>query len=345
MNMRLGSISTVTPLSAPYSLQTLTSTILIEKGIERISSDRQQRTIQWEKAIALASDRWRKSEILSGERNIYLQRVIWYRMADQNNEYPIKTTAISFEIVHVLQQEGPCRLSEIASQLEIAESTVHRHLKTLHLLRYVSRSGQKYQIGLRFARLGEAARTRNEAFHQVKDRVRVLAEETGERAQFVVEDHGLGVYLYLETGNKAVQAGLGVGRQIHLHCSSAGKAILSRYSRERVDEILDRWGLPEQTEQTIADREAYYEELEQIRARGVAFNEEEHIHGINAVAVPVHDADEKVLGAFCVSAPSHRMKGELFKETIPDLLLGSANALELNLVYSDPESTDDVVVE
>jgi len=266
-------------------------------------------------------------------------------MVDRNSEYPIKTTATSFEIVHVLQQKGPCRLSEIASQLEMAESTIHRHLKTLHSLRYVSRSGQKYQIGLRLAHLGEAARTRNEAFHEVKDHVRSLAEETGERAQFVGEDHGLGVYLYLETGDKAVQAGLSVGRQIRLHCSSAGKAILSEYSRERVDEILDRWGLPKQTERTITDRETYYEELEQVRDRGVAFNREEHIHGINAVAVPVHDAGENVLGAFCVSAPSHRMKGEWFEKTIPDLLLGSANALELNLVYSDPESTDDVVVE
>lgn len=266
-------------------------------------------------------------------------------MADQSGERPIKTTATSFEIVHVLQKQGPCRLSEIASQLEMPESTVHRHLQTLHSLRYVSRCGQKYQIGLRFARLGEAARTRDEAFHQVKDRVRDLAEETGERAQFVVEDHGLGVYLYLETGDKAVQAGLGVGRQIRLHCSSAGKAILSGYSRERVDEILDRWGLPEQTERTITDREAYHEELEQVRDRGVAFNKEEHILGINAVAVPVRGADENILGAFCVSAPSHRMKGELFEGTIPDLLLGSANALELNLAYSNSDSTDNVVVE
>lgn len=266
-------------------------------------------------------------------------------MTDRPDERPIRTTATSFEIIHVLQEEGPCRLSEIASELGIAESTVHRHLKTLHSLRYVSRCGQKYQIGLRFARLGEAARTRDEAFRQVKDRVRTLAEETGERAQFVVEDHGLGVYLYLETGEEAVRAGFDVGRQIHLHYSSAGKAILSGYSRERVDEILDRWGLPEQTDRTITDREEYYEELERVRDRGVAFNREEHIRGLNAVAVPVDDAGGNVLGAFSVSAPSHRMKGELLEETVPDLLLGSANALELNLTYGDRDNTDSVVVE
>ncbi|WP_276306255.1 helix-turn-helix domain-containing protein [Halomarina halobia] len=105
----------------------------------------------------------------------------------------IQTTATSFEIIHVLQENGPCRLSAIASELGMPESTVHRHLNTLHSLRYVSRCGPKYQIGLRFARLGEAARTRDPAFRQAKDYVREVAEETGERAQFVVEDHGLGL--------------------------------------------------------------------------------------------------------------------------------------------------------
>lgn len=266
-------------------------------------------------------------------------------MTDRTDDPTLGTTATSFEIVHVLQEEGPCRLSDIASDLGIAESTVHRHLKTLQSLRYVSRCGQRYQIGLRFARLGEAARTRDDAFRHVKDRVRDLAEETGERAQFVVEDHGLGVYLYLETGAEAVRAGFSVGRQIHLHYSSAGKAILSQYSRERVDEILDRWGLPAQTENTITDREEYHAELEAVRKQGVAFNCEEHIRGLNAVAVPVNDADGNVLGAFSVSAPSHRMKGELFEETVPDLLLDSANALELQLTCGDRENADSVVVE
>ncbi|WP_440766290.1 IclR family transcriptional regulator domain-containing protein [Natronorubrum sp. DTA7] len=73
-----------------------------------------------------------------------------------------------------------------------------------------------------------------------KPYVQTLAEETQERAQFVVEDHGLGIYLYVETDSNAVRAGFGIGRQIHLHCSSAGKSILAQYSRDRVDTILDR---------------------------------------------------------------------------------------------------------
>jgi IclR family acetate operon transcriptional repressor len=35
-----------------------------------------------------------------------------------------------------------------------------------------------------------------------------------------------------------------------------------------------------------------------------------------------------------VSGPIHRLKGEWFEKEIPDLLLGTANELELNIRYS-----------
>ncbi|SDR03077.1 IclR family transcriptional regulator [Natronobacterium texcoconense] len=256
----------------------------------------------------------------------------------------LRGTRTSFEVLHALQELGPSRLSEIADHLEMAESTTYRHLQTLAELRYVSRDGERYQLGLRFLRLGQSARTRDPAYEMSRRQVRTLAEETEERSQFVVEDHGLGIYVHVETGSKGVSAGFGVGRQIHLHCSSAGKAILSTYSRERVDQILDRWGLPALTEQTITDRDRFYEELEGVRDRGVAFNREEHVDGLNGVAVPVERGDD-LLGALVVAGPSHRLTGERFRETIPDLLLAAANELELHATYSEPERADDHVVE
>lgn len=256
----------------------------------------------------------------------------------------IGSTKTSFEIVHALEENGPCRLSEIAAELDLTESTAHRHLNTLCDLRYVSRDGERYQIGLRFLRLGRAARTRDPAYETAKQYVRDLADETEERAQFVVEDHGIGMYLHVETGAKAVRAGFGVGRQIHLHSSSAGKSILAQYPRERVDEILDRWELPALTENTITDREALYEELERVRDRGVAFNREEHVDGINGVSVPVK-RDGSVLGALTVAGPSHRLNGDRLEDELPDRLLAAANELELNVTYPSADSSTDHVVE
>ncbi|QCS42501.1 IclR family transcriptional regulator [Natrinema versiforme] len=256
----------------------------------------------------------------------------------------IGSTKTSFAIVHELQENGPSRLSEIATELDLTESTTHRHLNTLCDLRYVSRQGERYQIGLRFARLGRAARTRDPAYETARQHVQDLAEETQERSQFVVEDYGLGIYLHVETGSKAVRAGFDVGRQIHLHGSSAGKSILAHYPRDRVDEIFDRWELPALTDNTITDREALYDELEAVRERGVGFNREEHVDGINGVAVPVV-RDGSVLGALAVAGPSHRLNGDRLESEVPNMLLTAANELELNITYSSPDSSADHIVE
>ncbi len=256
----------------------------------------------------------------------------------------IKSTKTSFEIIHALQEMGPSRLSSIAEQVQLPESTTHRHLNTLQDLRYVSRQGNLYQIGLRFARLGRTAQTRDPRYIQAESYVKDLANQTEERVQFVVEEHGLGIYLYQETGSKAVRIGSSVGRQAHLHCTAAGKMLLANYSADRVTEIIDRWGLPTYTEKTITDIDTLFEELERIKERGYAFNREEQVTGVNAVAVSVQHNDT-VIGVFSVSGPSHRLHGEWFEEQIPNLMLATANEFELDITYSGSDGSQDHLVE
>jgi len=262
---------------------------------------------------------------------------------DQTTDH-LQTVERSFDIVHLLIENGPTPLSEIADELDMAESTTHRHLNTLHGLRYISRCGQKYQLGLRFARLGTAARTRNPDYVEIKSYVYQLAKKTDERAHFIAEDHGLGVYLYQATGANAVKVGADIGRQVRLHCSAAGKVILSHYNRERVNEILDRWGLPQNTEHTITNREVLFEELETVRERGFAFNREEAVEGVHVVSVPVKP-EGNLIGTLCIAGPSHRLRGSWFEEELTDLLLSTSNELELNIEYSESNKSTDHLVE
>jgi DNA-binding IclR family transcriptional regulator len=160
-----------------------------------------------------------------------------------------------------------------------------------------------------------------------------LAETTQERAQFLVEEHGRGVYLHTATGDNAVQVNARLGKVNYLHASAAGKAIFANIDDERVDEIIDRWGLPRFTTQTITDRNELSEELGKIKDRGYSFNYEESISGLRAVGTPVMGQDGQVIGALSVSGPTNRLKGEWIESDIPDLLLGAANELELNIEF------------
>jgi DNA-binding IclR family transcriptional regulator len=65
-----------------------------------------------------------------------------------------------------------------------------------------------------------------------------------------------------------------------MHLTSAGKAILAHYPRERVEEIIDHRGLDSATPNSITEREALFKELEDIRERGFSFNNQENIEGL-----------------------------------------------------------------
>ncbi|MFB6133651.1 MAG: IclR family transcriptional regulator [Halanaeroarchaeum sp.] len=237
-------------------------------------------------------------------------------------------------ILETLRDHDGMRLTDLADELDMAKSTIHRYLQTLLETEYLVQEGGEYHVGLRFLDLGEHARNRVEGYQLAKQKVGDLADETDERAQFIVEEHGKAVYLHRESGTHGVQTDPGIGKRIDLHCTAAGKAILSEWSDDDIRALVDTHGLPRRTENTITDLPTLMDQIESIRERGYAVNTQENIEGLRAIGVAVSSPQTGVIGAFSVSGPLNRMKGDWFDQELPDLLLGIANEIELNLRYS-----------
>lgn len=254
-------------------------------------------------------------------------------MTGKNGSPKIGAVERSLEMIDAIQELDGARVTELADYLDLAPSTVHSHLSTLEANRYLVKESDEYNVGLEFLSRGGFARQRKSTYTMAFDIVEKLADRTEERAQFLVEEHGRGVYLHTATGDHAVQVNARLGRVNYLHASAAGKAIFSHLPERRVEEIIDRWGLNQFTEETITDRETLWDELETTRERGYSFNFEESITGLRAVGVPVRDPAGQVIGAFSISGPTNRLKGEWISKEIPDLLLGAANELELNTEF------------
>lgn len=245
-----------------------------------------------------------------------------------------KTTRTSLAIVEALRELDGATLEELSEYLEMSTSTVHRHLVTLQEESYVVREEGTYRIGLQFLTLGGYAQRRRRAYPKIKEKVDRLAAETGERAQFIVEEQGERVYLYTEVGESAVQTGAHIGKRGNIHASAAGKAILAHLSEDRVREIVDEHGLSRTGRNTITSEDELFEELATIRDRGYAFNEEETTEGVHAVGAAVTADDGGVVGALSVSGPAHRLKGEVLTEDLTERILGAVNELELHIQHS-----------
>jgi len=246
----------------------------------------------------------------------------------------LQTLERGFKIIESLHELDGATLSEIADELDFAESTVHRHLATLQSLGYVVRDGNQYRISFRFLELGEYIRTRRDAYELATDAVTNVAEQSKERAQFFVEEQRKAVYLALATGEHGFITDAKIGKHIPLHGTAGGKAILAHLPESYVDEIIEHHGLPALTEYTITERAELEEELEQVREQGYAFNRQEYLPGSHAVGVPILQDDDQPIGSLSVTGPNRRLRGDFFEEEIPELLLETANELELKITYS-----------
>ncbi|RBI60341.1 IclR family transcriptional regulator [halophilic archaeon] len=247
---------------------------------------------------------------------------------------PVKATQITLRIVETLQRLDGAGVTAIAQELDISKSSAHDYLSTLRESGYVVKQDSEYSVGLRFLDLGAHARQKRKIYSEAKNEVDELADETGEFANLMVEEHGLGIYLHRGVGERAVNVDVHVGRQVHLHNTALGKALLAHMSEERVAEIIDEHGLPSTTDQTITDRDHLREELDEITNQGVAFDDEERLSGLRCVAVPILDQDDCAVGAISISGPTSRMTETRYQEELPARLQQSANVIELNVNFS-----------
>lgn len=245
----------------------------------------------------------------------------------------LTTVQRTFHILEHLQESGGASLDEMVEKLALSRSTIHRYLYTLEQQGYVTNNDSKYLPSLKFLTIGGMVRSWFPGYELIQERVQRIANETNERSQFEVEEFGQRVYLFTHSGDHAVQMDARIGKRGYLHTAASGKAILASMPDSKVEHIIDQQGLPAMTDQTITDRDELFAELEEIRERGYAFNREESRSGLNAVGTAVCYPEDRVLGAFSISGPSHRLKGSQLTEDLPDYLLGIANELELNLKY------------
>lgn len=217
-----------------------------------------------------------------------------------------KTTTTSLRVVDAIDELDGARLSEIAEYMDLSTSTLYTHLKTLEDSGYVKKLDDTYHLGLKLFHLGEKSRHRDGRYQLAKEKAFELANTTNEEISFAVEEHGRSIILFDETSNPSVE-GFQVGHRFYMHNSASGKVMLAEFSDDRVTDILDQWGLPKEAKNTIVDRGELFDELEHIRERGYAVNEQEALEGLRSVAIAVKNPDGSVFGSLDISGPPYRL--------------------------------------
>ena len=198
-------------------------------------------------------------------------------------------------------------LSQLAERVDLPRSTVHRLTTALAaegLLATASPNG-RMRLGPELTRLAIGAR--RDIRQELHPFMEQLFERLNETVDCAILDGDHLRFVDQIAAPHRLRAVSAVGAVFPLHCTANGKAILAALPPAAVNDVLPA-RLERFTESTITTRADLARELEQIRATGIAFDREEHTHGICAGGIAVSDAFGQ-LAALSVPMPAQRFRG------------------------------------
>jgi IclR family KDG regulon transcriptional repressor len=236
-----------------------------------------------------------------------------------NEEKISITVAKALGIVDVLAAHagGGLTLAELAKELGSPKSTVHRYLATLMYLGLAERSGDdRYRLGVKVVELAGYFLANSDLRNESQGVMESLSLQTGETVHLAVPSGMEVVYIAKVDSMHAVTMQSHIGARLPMHSTSLGKSILAFGPLDRTGEVLGR-KLKVRTPLTITSRQALESELETIRARGYAIDNEENEPGVRCVSAPIFDYMWLAVAALSVSGPSSRLSKQRCVEMAP----------------------------
>ncbi|WP_174811939.1 IclR family transcriptional regulator [Salinadaptatus halalkaliphilus] len=245
----------------------------------------------------------------------------------------VKATETSFAIIETLVTKQEASLSELTEAVETPQTTVYDHLETLCDLGYVRKDDGTYRPTLQFLKLGGHVRFDQDLYHVARPKLRQITEETGEPATLAVEEDDYAVFVYSTEGEYTTRSTQADGSHTWLHTNALGKVFLAYADRERVDQLIDDYGLPSNTEHTITDQNELHRELASIREQGYALDREEGKLSMQGVAKPIFSPSNDVIAAVSVYSSTRRMRNEEFLEQVLRPLERAVDVIEVDIAH------------
>ncbi|MCD1146431.1 IclR family transcriptional regulator [Kocuria sp. LUK] len=238
-------------------------------------------------------------------------------MAERAATGGVQSVERVFELLEVITAAGgEMSLSELSATVNLPLPTIHRLLRTLVPSGYVRQlPNRSYALGPRLIPLGEGAS--RQLGSAARGRLEQLVRELGESANMAVLDGQQVVYIAQAQSNRSMRMFTEVGRRADTHDTGVGKAILATLPDERVREIVLSAGMPTPTEKSLGSPEALFADLERIRERGYAVDDEEQELGVRCYAMAVPGAPTPT--AISVSGPISRVDEDFAARAVPVL--------------------------
>ncbi len=203
-------------------------------------------------------------------------------------------------------------VSELSRAFQTDKASIYRMLRVLTERGYLrqDKKAGSYMLGLKLLELGAQTTEKIGLLDIVLPFMERLSLEIQETINLGVMNETKVVYIHKIESPHFLRTDLRVGTTVPSYSTGLGKAMLAFYSRRDLEEMFKAEELVLHTNKTICNMGSLIKELEQIKEKGYAVDNEEYLPGIVCIAAPLLDRHNKAIAAISVAGPIVRLENK-----------------------------------
>jgi IclR family KDG regulon transcriptional repressor len=234
-------------------------------------------------------------------------------------------------LLNYFSQEKPSwGVRELATATGANQSTTYRLMASLASQGILQQNPEteKYHLGLKLFELGNRVNIKTSLVNITHPCLQKVTEEIKETVHLGV----LQAYEVLMVDKIASPMGLqlksSVGMYSPAYCTGIGKMLLAYLSDREIKAYLKHIPLVKRTSFTIASKSKLKKELKKIKEQSFAIDRQELELGLICVAVPVFNAEGKLIAAMSAAGPADRFREEAIEDYVAILTSGAREIQE-----------------
>lgn len=244
-----------------------------------------------------------------------------------------KSVLKALEIIELLDLEGALGITEIALRLGMDKSSVFRALNTLKSKYYVRQDHDtlKYSNSFKLFEMGHNVVRDTGLPRAAIHFMRQLSCEVEGSVNLGVRDGHRAVYIDKIDSQSTVRVNLKVGQSLPLYCTGMGKSLMAFLPEDSLRELLAGLVFEKSCPNTHEGPDSLLDDLAEVRQRGYAVDDEEHLPGLFCVAAPIFDAGGTVIAAISVAHVKMALSDQSAVEQLAHKVIKASNGCTASL--------------
>ncbi len=220
----------------------------------------------------------------------------------------VSSLAKGLKVLELLSENEAMSVSEVAKKLGYNRAGSHRFLATLKELGYLEKTAEnRYRLTFKIFRMGTRVADRFKIRQTARPLMSELSQAFRETINLGYLDGVEVLHIDKIESPEVLRMDSPLGSRAPAYCTALGKTILAFLPDAEINRILETIDLKPHGPRTITSKAALNKELDKIRNRGYAVDNEELSKGLRCVAAPIFDHTGTCRFSISVAGPVSRV--------------------------------------